>query len=673
MTLATLLLYGCGGCDFGAVEDPCAPDRCGMVGDTNCGDCSDYHGGCGSDPSEPDYYCSAGHCVSPSCGNGVVETPEKCERGTTILCTELVHDAYLDGTATCAYNCNEWDTSSCVQKNWCGNGVLEEDNNELCETGDTLPCAELDAEQFLKGAATCDDYCVWDSSACTERNVCGNGVIEPEAGEICEGSIILCTDISDQFLSGYASCVADCSGWDKDDCIMANVCGNGVVEPEAGEVCERYDPIACAALDSGYTGGYAYCLNDCSDWDISACTTPPSTCGNGVIDDVSEECEAGMGIPCVEIDPAQYVYGTAPCNSECSGWSVAPCLGTDACGNGIFELGEECEITDTIPCTEIDPVNYLPGNAPCLSDCSGWDPSLCATVQVCGNGIVEEGETCDTLPVACAALDPLVWALGTAPCRADCEGWDTGDCLEVADPDDMVDIPGGPFFMGCDAAQWTDCLQMEKPEHAVTLSPYAIDRYEVTVAQYQLCIAAGKCTGSMHGAHAGATACNLGSERDPRMPVNCVSWNGAAAYCKWKGKRLPTEAEWEYAARGPEGWPYPWGTVTADCGRASYDAGAGAGCGTGATSVIGLRQKGKSLSFDLYDMAGNVREWVADRYVYDYYWGSPVQDPQGPVAGDMRVARGGSWKSDARSLKTYARYANYPTTTYTDLGFRCAK
>jgi sulfatase modifying factor 1 len=188
---------------------------------------------------------------------------------------------------------------------------------------------------------------------------------------------------------------------------------------------------------------------------------------------------------------------------------------------------------------------------------------------------------------------------------------------------DMVFIPAGPFKMG-------DVDRSDNPRHTVTLSGYWIYKNVVTVKQYlKFCAATG---------HAKPSAPSF----DPNWskedhPIVNVSWDDAKAYCDWAGVRLPTEAEWEKAARGTDGRKYPWGDAwdasKAWCSKSSFgDAG-----GTTAVGKYGISPYGLS------DMAGNVWQWCADWYDADYWKSDHGADPTGPTSGSFRVLRGGSW------------------------------
>ncbi|HNT28870.1 MAG TPA: SUMF1/EgtB/PvdO family nonheme iron enzyme [bacterium] len=243
----------------------------------------------------------------------------------------------------------------------------------------------------------------------------------------------------------------------------------------------------------------------------------------------------------------------------------------------------------------------------------------------------------------------------------------------------MIDIPAGEIQMGCNETVDDQCSEDEAPYHAVTLSAYKIGKYEVIVGEYQQCVTNGACNNSGEYDHYytnnDSSFCNLGATGKESHPMQCVTWYGAKAYCEWIGGRLPTEAEWEKAARGTDGRKYPWGNEDATCDYAvMFDPNAGGGgCGTGGTMPVGSKPNGVS-PYGAYDMAGNVREWVNDWYASDYYAASPTNDPTGPETGDYRVSRGGSWLSvDGRGLRASYRSHGHPDGNDGGGGFRCAK
>lgn len=245
-----------------------------------------------------------------------------------------------------------------------------------------------------------------------------------------------------------------------------------------------------------------------------------------------------------------------------------------------------------------------------------------------------------------AAPDGLAEADATAAIDAD-----EGVIDAAVDEVPMVPVTGGSFMMGCNFSVDTSCATDEEPYHLITLTDYEIDLTEVTQGSYQLCIDAGSCLAPTGGVPFDP----LGT---PALPVD-ASWQEAGTYCAWKGKRLPTEAEWEMAARGVDGRIYPWGNSAPDCTRANMP-----GC-AGTVEAVGSHPSGAS-PWGALDMAGNLYEWVSDYYQADYYATSPAYDPQGPPSGTLRVGRGGSYSSAA--LRTSARLR-----PLNGAGVRCAR
>lgn len=169
-----------------------------------------------------------------------------------------------------------------------------------------------------------------------------------------------------------------------------------------------------------------------------------------------------------------------------------------------------------------------------------------------------------------------------------------------------VAIAGGPFVAGCDPARGDDCLPDEMPSGVREVEAFAIDRTEVTVAAYRACVEAGACTPPDV-----AESCNWAQPERALHPINCVDWEQAKAYCAFHGARLPTEWEWEKAARGSEGRRNPWGDALADCRLAVIDEGGGNACGAGDTTfAVGSRPAGATPE-GVLDLIGNVWEWTA--------------------------------------------------------------
>jgi formylglycine-generating enzyme required for sulfatase activity len=225
----------------------------------------------------------------------------------------------------------------------------------------------------------------------------------------------------------------------------------------------------------------------------------------------------------------------------------------------------------------------------------------------------------------------------------------------------MVEIPAGEFVMGFDGTQ---ALEDEKPLHRPWLDAYSIDPHEVTTAQYAAFLKA--VTRAIPWQWE-----TVDPSRHGDRPVIGVDWADAEAYCRWKGKRLPTEAEWEKAARGTDGRLYPWGNQIPTKEYANFALGARFSYSLALVPVASYEQ-GKS-PFGLYQMAGNVYEWVQDWYGANYYEISSPRNPQGPEQGQFKVLRGGSWSDLPTYLLTYGRFKLPPETRNSYTGFRCAK
>ena len=245
----------------------------------------------------------------------------------------------------------------------------------------------------------------------------------------------------------------------------------------------------------------------------------------------------------------------------------------------------------------------------------------------------------------------------------------SGEAGRGRDGAPMVLIPAGPFTMGSN-----DGPPNERPEHPVTLDAYYIDQYEVTLSLYRKFLEAGKHEAPPTWDDEAATT--VGDR-----PAIGMGWESATAYCQWAGKRLPTEAEWEKAARGTDRRRYPWGDMQPFVDIANYNRGVwvseaitlvAVNSGLEGMSVRhGLKGGGKS-AFGLSHMAGNAAEWVADWYDRDYYQKSPESNPSGPATGEKRVLRGGSWADVPSALRVTARFSAEPDFEDRTIGFRCA-
>jgi serine/threonine-protein kinase len=249
----------------------------------------------------------------------------------------------------------------------------------------------------------------------------------------------------------------------------------------------------------------------------------------------------------------------------------------------------------------------------------------------------------------------------------------------------MVYVPEGSFLMGSTEAEidavYAQCLEDfeaskcerewyedEAPQHRVTLDAFWLDRMEVTNAQYELCVAERICAPSPYADDEGYSGLDY--------PAVGVTWQDAVDYCAWLGGRLPTEAEWEYAARGPEGRQFPWGDVFdgsllnfCDTNCFNTFAHAGYDDGYALTAPVGTYPGGESWCGAL-DMAGNVWEWTLDWYG-DSYTAEAQTNPRGPSSGETRVQRGGGWNNHQNLVRSTHRTGDQPDEYYDNSGFRC--
>ncbi len=230
----------------------------------------------------------------------------------------------------------------------------------------------------------------------------------------------------------------------------------------------------------------------------------------------------------------------------------------------------------------------------------------------------------------------------------------------VGDDDrEMVQVPEGPFTMGSQEGD-----PDEAPQHQVYLKTFYVDKKEVTQAEYDRFLRMTK------RAKPGFPVFEDDQTKilKPELPAIGVSWSDADAYCKWAGKRLPTEAEWEKAARGEGKRRYAWGDEFV-AGYANVD---GKEDGYQYLAPPGALEAGRS-PYGVYDMTGNVAEWVADSYHEEYYKKTPYRDPPGPEEADLKVIRGGSWRETSHNARLSKRFTAKKWRTDSTIGIRCAR
>jgi formylglycine-generating enzyme required for sulfatase activity len=292
-------------------------------------------------------------------------------------------------------------------------------------------------------------------------------------------------------------------------------------------------------------------------------------------------------------------------------------------------------------------IKFLPGLSKSAPTETSILTNLPTEVPVAAPGTGQSSPTPTVTPASTAGATPN----GTATLQAE-----STDSKGV----EMVLVPAGDFSMGSDTSDALD----EKPAHTVFLDGYYIEKFEVTNAQYKACVEAGKCDPPKHPYFFPGSPSKIyyGNSQYDNYPVIYVDWNRAKTYCEWRGASLPTEAQWEKAARGgTDERIYPWGN-NLECRQANYLK-----C-VNHTSEVRSYSDGKS-PYGAYDMAGNVLEWVADWYSANYYENLFSSNPTGPISGQSRVVRGGSWtKYDVRVSN---RVGVAPNSATFDIGFRC--
>lgn len=331
------------------------------------------------------------------------------------------------------------------------------------------------------------------------------------------------------------------------------------------------------------------------------------------------------------------------------------CIGTPACPADRVAAGYDC------PCP--DGRTAGPDTRDhCCYEGQVWSTgqSRCVGVPLCPTGMQVKGENCEKAA--------------------------NGGC-----PDDMVFVPGGTFLMGSPEGEGSSD---EHPGHRVTLGPYCIDRTEVTVAAYRACVSCTPAAKTVQWKDVSkedvtfwSQFCNGGRDGRDLHPINCVDWSQADVYCRAVGKSLPSEAQWELAARGIEGRTYPWGAEKPSaervnaCGsecvalgkrlgktwKSMYDQDDHAE----STAPVGSYPAGKS-PYGALDMAGNVWEWTADWH--GDYSKESVTDPPGPAKGEFRVVRGGSWfYGESSGMRASDRDWDRPAIRFDNVGSRCAR
>ena len=301
-------------------------------------------------------------------------------------------------------------------------------------------------------------------------------------------------------------------------------------------------------------------------------------------------------------------------------------------------------------------VIFMIGLAACGPTSSQSTTTKVATVEGSTVTFITSIPTSTSTPTDTTTSTPIPTLTNTAtPARGIGSTW-------VSPIDGMVMgyVPEGAFLMG-----FTGGYSDEQPQHTVTLDAYWIDKIEVTNGLYDLCVQAGACN-SPRRYTSNAIDIYYGNPMYADYPVIYVSWIDAQAYCSWADRRLPTEAEWEKAARGTDGRIYPWGNTPPEKSLANF-----------ANNIEDITKTGSypggASPYGMLDMAGNVWEWTADWYSKNYYSQSPDHNPPGPDDGTNRVLRGGSWNYIAPGNRSSYRFSKEPTFSSYETGIRCVR
>ncbi len=435
-------------------------------------------------------------------------------------------------------------------------------------------------------------------------------------------------DAADEDVSTAPDTVTDeCST--QDDCkslktaCTAGVCADGkcVVVPLDDVPCDDGD--ACTLTDQCESG-------ECVGRDPVLCE-PADVCR------LEATCDPATGTCSYPSKPD----GTS-CNADDDGCTIG-----DACQDGVCTPGVAAACDDGLTCTtglceSLGSDNYKCtfqlADGGCLIDGACWS-----------SGDPKPGHGCSV----CDPASPSIWS--TAPDGYSCSDA-PGACLAGAciEPTPMLSVPAGAFMMGCNATVDADCEPSEHPYRSVTVPEFSIGVTEVTNQQYRACVAAGGCTDPVK------VSDDLADPSKQHHPIFKTLWIEADAYCAWIGARLCSEAEWEKAARGPNGALFPWGNSPATCEYAVMNDGTGSSCGTESGPwPVGSIVQGKS-PYNILDLAGNVHEWVADCW-HESHEGAPI-DGSAWVTSCVqldnmteRVMKGGTYGHGSAGLRASSR------------------
>ncbi len=338
-------------------------------------------------------------------------------------------------------------------------------------------------------------------------------------------------------------------------------------------------------------------------------------------------------------------------------------IGAILCGDNIAQGREICDGTD-LKGETCESLGLGSGVLACLPDCSGFNTSGCFKAGECGNNIAEYDEACDGTDLRSETCASFGFNSGQLACLSDCSDFDISGCYNDLTLLTWITIPGSTFQMGSYESTF------ENPIRWVTVETFQMTKSQITVNQYSACNGDRECSEPGQ-----VFPCNWSVSDHGQHPVNCVTWYQARKFCEWAGGRLPSEAEWEYAARsGGRIRTYPWGDTPPTCESAVMNID-GPGCGTNRTWPVCEKWAGNTDQ-GLCDMAGNVLEWVEDDWHNGYYGaptdGSPwLDNPR----GWLRVLRGGAYNNFTDALRAAYRTSAEPNSIIFGeyRGFRCVR
>ncbi|MGM0557584.1 MAG: SUMF1/EgtB/PvdO family nonheme iron enzyme [Myxococcota bacterium] len=626
------------------------PDRC-ECRDGQTRSCGESEGACVPGAQS----CEDGQWGPCEGGSGPVA--EVCD-GEDNDCDGSIDEGVCDctdgDTRDCGTNVGECElgTQTCDQGTWgtCEGNVASTD--EVCDGLDNDCDGTVDNNLTDVGS----DCSTGDDGVCADGiYVCDSGtrVCEPDnqpSAEVCDGLDNDCDGRTDEDPTDVgASCTTGREGICAEGSI---VCSSGarVCEPNnqpIQELCNNLDDDCDGQVDEVYPQAGQACQTGlqgvCADGEL-ACNSGSEEC-EPLTQPSSEVCD-GLDNDCDGIIDED-IYGitlTRACGSSC------PNRGVEVCENGSWS---SCQNRSVELCDGVD------------NNCDSVADNQAVCYAACPGG----GTAVGTL--ACTASGPdcqLPSEICGDAIDNDCDGQVDENCGSSQPLAGMVFVPGGTFIMGSDP-NVTGTQSDETPQHTVELDPYYIDREEVSGGDFEACANDGAC--SVDWWCVGGQGILPGNWRS--LPTTCISYSQARDYCQWAGKRLPTEAEWEKAARGP--YPrnqyFPWGDNTITQSRAVYDCSDGWDDCTAETDTY--------TSWESYygtlHQAGNIGEWVSDYYDPNFYTSSYTVNPeQTNDLGYGRVVRGGSYDEPFNFVRLTNRATpNASNVNSDELGFRCAK